>query len=382
MKNTLFLSVLTLLAGAEDLSAQERFTLSAERSAIYNLAGEVRVQSGSGPDVTVEVTRGGADSGRLEFDRRQEGGWEMLVVRFPADRIVYRKLGRLSRSEFSVRDDGTFGARNFDPNLGAERVNAGQGMVRGGNRVRVAGSGSGLEAYADLTISVPRGRALAVHLGVGKVIVSNVDGDLQIDTRSGAVDASGITGFGRIDTGSGSITFRNGKGNFGMHTGSGGVNVHDVSGGALVVGTGSGSIDATNIDVTELSMNTGSGGVTLLGASAPSARIRTGSGGVRAQRFGSSNFEINTGSGSIRAELSRDVQSGRIDTGSGGVHVSIPAELGASLTIDTGSGGIDFDAPGLVVHESRRSFLRGKIGDGNGALHVSTGSGGVNFRSY
>jgi lia operon protein LiaG len=381
MKKSLFFAAFAVLAASGPAGAQERFTLTGERAAIYNLAGEIRVEAGSGREVTVEVTRGGADSGRLEFERTQDAGWQQLIVKYPSNRIVYRRLGRLSRSEFAVREDGTFGKRNLDPQLGTERITRDQGSQRGGERTRVSGSGSGLEAHADLRILVPAGRAIAVHLGVGKVIVSNVDGDLQIDTRSGAIEANGVRGFARFDTGSGSIALRNGKGNFGAHTGSGGVQLHDVEGDAVAVETGSGSIDASNVSAKEIALETGSGGITIVGVDAANSRISTGSGGVRAQRFGSNNFDIHTGSGSVRAELARDVQSGRIDTGSGGVQIGIPRDLGADITIDTGSGGIDFNAPGLSVSEKRKNFLRGHVGDGNGVLRVSTGSGGVSFRS-
>lgn len=382
MKKSVVLAALLIsVGGTADLVAQERFTLPGQRVAIYNLAGEVRVEAGSGNNVVVEVTRGGPDSGELEFDQRAEGDWRSLVVKYPSNRIVYRKMGRMSRSEFAVLGDGTFGPRNLDPQLGAERIKGSKGS-RGGQRIRVSGSGSGTDAYADLKVVVPSGRAVAVHLGVGKVFIANVNGDLQIDTRSGSVDATGVTGFARIDTGSGAVSLRNARGAFGLHTGSGSVNAVDVQGDALVVETGSGSIDASNLDIRDLSMETGSGSITIVGAAAPNARIHTGSGGVRAQRFGSANFDINTGSGSVRAELSRDVQSGRIETGSGGVQVAITRELGADLTIDTGSGGIEFDAPGLSVNERRKSYLRGRIGDGRGELFVSTGSGGVSFRSY
>ena len=34
----------------------------------------------------------------------------------------------------------------------------------------------------------------------------------------------------------------------------------------------------------------------------------------------------------------------------------------------------------LDVYERRRSFLRGRIGDGNGTLDVGTGSGGITLR--
>ncbi len=382
MSKTFVLAGLTLLASTAQLGAQDRFSLTGERVAIYNVAGEVRLEPGGGDNVVVEVTRGGARGTELHLDRREESGWQLLVIRYPADRIVYHKLGRFSRSEFNVRDDGTFGLRNLDPQLGAERIKGGQGNSRGGQRVRVAGSGSGLEAHADLRIMVPTGRAVAVHLGVGKVMIRNVNGDLQVDARSASIDANGVKGFALFNTGSGAIALRNGTGDFGLHTGSGSVDVHQIQQGALIIDTGSGSVDGSELDVNELSIETGSGGVTVAGAAAPAARIKTGSGSIRASRFSSHNFDLKTGSGSIRAELTRDLQVGRIDTGSGSVNIAISRDLGAEITIDTGSGGIDFDAPGLVVAESRRSFLRGRIGDGNGALRVSTGSGGVSFRSH
>ena len=285
------------------------------------------------------------------------------------------------RSELSVRDDGTFGRANLDPQLGAERINKRASSGRGGQRVRVAGSGNGLEAHADLRVLVPAGHDVAIHLGVGKVIASNINGDLQIDAASASVEVNRLVGFGRIDTGSGSITLRGGEGDFGLHTGSGGIRAQAVRRGALVAETGSGGVELHDLNVTEMEIHTGSGSVTVASAEAPAARIRTGSGGIRAQRLGTRRFDLNTGSGSVRVELTGDVQAGRIDTGSGGVDVAIAPDAGAEVTIDTGSGGIDVDVPGFVVSESRRRFMRGRIGDGNGTLRVSTGSGGVNFRS-
>lgn len=382
MKKFLLISVPALLFGALDAAAQEQFSLSGDRVAIYNVAGAVRVEPGSGSNVVVEVTRGGNDGGRLAIDRTADSGWQLLIVKYPDERVVYRELGRFSRSEFSIHDDGTFGVRNLDPQLGAERTKADVGGTRGGRRVRVTGSGRGLEAHADLRILVPAGHAVAIHLGVGGVTASNVNGDLQVDARSASIESTNLTGFGRFDTGSGSITVRGARGDLGLHTGSGGINVRDVQRGVLVAHTGSGSVDVADLDVSEMEINTGSGGVTVHAAEAPAARISTGSGGIRAHQLGARNFDMHTGSGSVRVELTRDIQVGRIDTGSGGVNVALPRDAGAEITIETGSGGIDVDAPGFTIHESRRSFLRGRLGDGAGALRVSTGSGGVNFRSW
>jgi lia operon protein LiaG len=362
--------------------AQERFSLTGDKVAIYNLAGEVRVEAGSAANVVVEITRGGGDSGRLEIDRNNEGGWQTLIVRYPDNRIVYRRLGRFNRTELSVRDDGMFGMRNLNPESGEDRIKKADGSIGGGRRTRVTGSGSGLEAHADLRIMVPTGKNVAVHLGVGKIIVSNVNGDLQLDARSASIEATGVTGLGRFDTGSGSISLRNGTGNFGLHTGSGGVRVDHVTRGALIVDTGSGSVEAFNLEVSALQIGTGSGGVTVNDAIAPAARISTGSGSIRANRFASTDFDFDTGSGGVRVELASDLRVGRINTGSGSVAVATTRELGAEVVFETGSGSIDVDAPGFVVHEARRTFLRGRMGDGKGSLSVNTGSGGVSFRSF
>lgn len=376
------LSAAALLLAATPVFAQDRFSLTGNQVAIYNLAGEIRVEAGAAGNVVVEVTRQGGDSGRLEIERTTDDGWQMLVVRYPDDRIVYRPLGRFSRSEFGVREDGTFGMRNMNPDWGEDRIKRDPGSVGGGRRTRVAGSGRGLDAYADLRVLIPSGKNVAIHLGVGKIIVNNVSGELQLDARSASIDATAVSGLGRFDTGSGSITLRNGAGDFGLHTGSGGVRVDHVTRGALIVDTGSGSVEASDLDVTALQIGTGSGGVSVVGANAPAARIHTGSGSIRAQRFVSTDFDLDTGSGGIRVELASDVRVGRINTGSGSVTIATARDLGAEVHVETGSGGIDVDAPGMVVHESRRSFLRGRLGDGRGTLHVNTGSGGVSFRSF
>jgi hypothetical protein len=382
MRKSLLLGLLPLLLCSLDAAAQQRLTLSGDRVAIYNIAGEVRVGPATGSEVTVELTRGGRDSDDLEIDRRTDGAWQLLVVRYPGDRVVYNRLGRFSRSEFSVREDGTFGGRNLDPELGAERAKANLGSMRGGERIRVSGSGSGLDAHADMQVGVPAGAAVVIHLGVGKVIATNVRGDIQIDARSASIEVSRHQGFGRFDTGSGSITLHGADGDVAMHTGSGSISAQEVRQGVLVAHTGSGSVDVAGLDVSEMEINTGSGSVTLRDAEAPAARIVTGSGRIRAEGLGSHQFDLNTGSGSVRVALTRDVQVGRIETGSGSVDVAVSRDAGADITIDTGSGGINVEAVDLTVNERRRSYLRGRIGDGNGSLRVSTGSGGVSFRSW
>ena len=336
---------LALVAAPAALSAQASgtFSLSGDRAEIYNIVGFVRVQAGGGSDVVVEIDVGGADGDQLTVETGSIRGAEALRVIYPDDRIVYPELHRGSRSTFSVRPDGTFFG----------------GRSRGGDRVTVSGSGRGLEAYADLTISIPRGKTVSVYLGVGEVEVQNVDGDLLVDVASAPVSSRNTRGRLSIDTGSGSVDVTDATGDVNVDTGSGSVEVSGVTGPSLTVDTGSGSVTGDNLSVEDINIDTGSGRIELRTVTSPEVRLDTGSGGVR-------------------VDLTRDVDVLDIDTGSGGVTVYIPDDFGAELDIESSSGGIDFEMPVTVRRFSRQALL-GSIGDGDGTVRVDTGSGSVRF---
>src|SRR5207249_2960957 len=69
-----------------------RHTISGDDIAIYNLAGVMRVEGGSGPGVAVELTRGGRDAGKLRVETGPVRGRETLRVIYPDDAIVYHEL--------------------------------------------------------------------------------------------------------------------------------------------------------------------------------------------------------------------------------------------------------------------------------------------------
>ncbi|HEU5171787.1 MAG TPA: DUF4097 family beta strand repeat-containing protein, partial [Gemmatimonadales bacterium] len=158
-----------------------------------------------------------------------------------------------------------------------------------------------LEAHADLRIRVPAGRALELHLAVGRVSAANVNGRLRIRTAAAPVTVTG-------------------------------------GGGDLHVSTASGDVRLADIQSTDVTVETGSGGVTL--------------------------------------ELGSGVHVLEVETGSGDVAITAPAEIGAQLSIETGSGDIESDFP-VSVARSGRHHLSGAIGDGKGRVRVETGSGSV-----
>ena len=331
----------TFVSGAASAQQSERFRLSGDNTAVYNLAGDLRVVGTTGPDVIVEAVRGGDDSARLRFDRKAVADREALIVRYPGNRVVYRGAGWRGNTTVTVRDDGTF-----------------FGGTRGGDRVRISSGGGGTEAHADLTVHVPAGRKVALYLAVGKVDVSNVNGDILIDVASASVRAARVRGALNIDTGSGAVR------------------VDGMTGSDLVIDTGSGSVDFAGIEAETVLIDTGSGSVEGSGVVARSVNIDTGSGRIDVARVTSEDVVLDTGSGGVTVGLDSDVDRLRVDTGSGGVRVTLPANAGAELEIETGSGGIEVDVP-VRTRRSGRGHFSGTVGDGRGRIEIDTGSGGV-----
>ena len=343
MRKVLTLATAVAVGGAVATvaAAQETHRVSGDEVAIYNLVGSVQIRSGSGGDVVVRMTRGGQDADRLRIETGEIDGRNALRVLYPSDEIVYPEMGRGSSTTVRVRGDGTFSDNRGD----------------GGDRVRVRGSGSGLEAWADLVIEVPSGRSLELYLAVGEADARGTQGRLSIDTGSGAVGAFDVTGPLLIDTGSGQVTVERVNGDVVVDTGSGGVRVSGVRGDRVLLDTGSGRVSASDIQAAEVLVDTGSGSVDL---DAVTADV----------------VSVDTGSGSVDVGLLSDVESLVVDTGSGSVTVRAPADLGARVEIETGSGGIDLDFP-VEVRTVRRDRLSGVIGDGRGTIEIDTGSGSI-----
>ena len=332
---------LSAMSGTAVQAPSQEYRIAGNQVAVYNLAGTVSVVPGTGSEVVVGIEPRGADAERLSVESGEIRGTQTLRVRYPSDRIVYRDMGGNSRTGVRVRSDGTFGHGSF---------------LRG-ERVDIRSSGSGLEAWADLTIAVPPCQRFSLYLGAGATDVRDVEGDLVFDTQSGSVESAGTSGPLSIDTGSGSVRVAGATGDLDVDTGSGNVTVEGLAGDRVLVDTGSGSVHVSGIRSESVEVDTGSGRITLLAVDAP-------------------DIMVDTGSGSVEVDLAADVERLEVATGSGGVTLRVPGDLGARFEADTGSGAIDVEVP---IDEStrRRSHVRGTIGDGRGSILVDTGSGSI-----
>src|SRR5665811_2547356 len=75
------------------VAAQETHRVSGADVSVYNLAGKVEVVRGSGQDVVVKITRGGADAARLEVLTGEIDGRSTLRVVYPDDQVSYPAMG-------------------------------------------------------------------------------------------------------------------------------------------------------------------------------------------------------------------------------------------------------------------------------------------------
>jgi DUF4097 and DUF4098 domain-containing protein YvlB len=266
-------------------------------------------------------------------------------VIYPEDVVVYPAMGRHSNTTMDVNDDGTFGDRDESD----------------GHRVRLRGDGSGLEAWADLTVQVPAGRTVALHLGVGKATVSNVDGQIKVAIASADVSATGAKGSLGLATGSGDIHVTDATADLKLETGSGDVTMSRVTDTGVKVETGSGEITGDHVTTGHLELSSGSGSISVAVVKAP-------------------EIALETGSGDVTIGLVDGIQSLKGNTGSGSITLTVPAGLGADVELDTGSGEIDLGGVEVQVAKLRNDHLSGRIGNGGGRIKLEAGSGDISLR--
>lgn len=344
------LALAALTAPSSAIAQTQTVRLSGPAVAVYNLAGQVSIVPGSGSDVTVDVRPGGSDAdalqvrtGRLDIRHSDWGEVETLRVIYPGDRIHYD--GPSGNSQLRVRDDGTFWG--------------GDGW-RDGREVRIGSRVDGLDAHADMEISVPEGKRVRVALAVGRIDARNVRGDLYLDTGSGEIQTAETAGRMHLDTGSGSVRVDGARGDLSIDTGSGEVDARAVRGSQLSIDTGSGSVRVDGVEAPEISIDTGSGDVSLRG-------VRTG------------RVEIDTGSGEVLVETVAGSASIGVDTGSGDVTLLLPEDYAGTVRLETSSGRLSTDLPITLIRRGDDE-IEGRIGEGGDAvIEAETGSGDISI---
>jgi hypothetical protein len=348
---TLALALLTLAPSLLAAQQAERYTLEGDDVAIYNLAGALTVEPGTGR-VTVELVRGGRDAARLKVERGELRGRETLRVVYPSQDVSYAGLEAGSSTTLKVREDGTFGGDGEHHDYDDDDDRSPRGRT-----VRISRDRGDLRAHADLKVRVPVGSRVAFHLAVGQVSIANVNGEIQVDSHSAPVTVTAPKGSFSVDVGSGDVRVSGAEGTLSVDTGSGAVEVTGFRGDELSVDTGSGQVSGSQLTARSINVDTGSGDIELSAVTCP-------------------ELALETGSGSISTDVRGPVRDLSLETGSGDISVRAPATLAGEVEIETASGEIETDFP-IQVTRHARDHVVGRIGDGVGRVAIETGSGDV-----
>jgi lia operon protein LiaG len=343
---TLALALLTLAPSILAAQQVERYTLESDDVAIYNLAGALTVEPGTG-SVAVELVRSGPDATRLRVERGEVRGRETLRVVYPSQDVAYAGLEAGSSTTLKVREDGTFDDGDHDEDDDRPR----------GRTVRISRERGDLRAHADMKVRVPAGYRVAFHLAVGRVSLANVNGEILVESHSAPVTATGAKGTLSVDVGSGDVRVTGAEGTLSVDTGSGPVEVTGFRGDELSVDTGSGQVSGSELSARSIHIDTGSGDIELTAVTCP-------------------ELALETGSGNISTDVRGPVRDLALETGSGDISVRAPASLAGEVEIETASGEIETDFP-IQVTRHARDHVVGRIGDGVGRVAIETGSGDV-----
>jgi len=341
------LAALSVAATGDPRAQGERFTLTGDKVEVFDLAGEIRVEPGTGSAVVVEVMRSGKDAGSLQVRTLSHDGNAALAVAFPGKYVVYPERREHGTNSEWIDDDGVFGDR--------------KSRAFSGHEVHVSSSGSGLEAHADLRVLVPAGKKIQVHHAVGVSSIRDVEAAVSVDQGVGDLDMKGVKGDVSLDTGAGAVSVADLRGDLAIDSGSGEVTLSKVHGDRLDLDSGSGTVKGSDLQVESLVVDSGSGSVNFRALSARTIRL-------------------DSGSGDVDLDLTSQTSDIDVDSGSGTVTLRVPADFSARYDIDGGSGGVEVGVQHQAVQvDDERA--QGKIGDGRGRIRIDGGSGRVKIVS-
>lgn len=321
----------------------DRYTLTGNNVAVYNLVGSIKVERGTGSTVIVDVRRTGRDVSSVRVATGDIDGVPTLRVIFSGDEIASARLTGHSSTNVNVNEDGTFG------------------HGRGGRRVRVSSAdsrhGGAMEADADVVIHLPAGVKLSANLAVGDIGADGIASDLTLNTSAGDITASNTHGLLDANTASGNITTTATEGDLTINTASGDIEINGAQATHVRVDVASGEVRAHGIHAQDIHLESASGNIKVTDASAP-------------------DLKAESASGNVRVELNGTVRNVEVSTASGNAEIIVPAGFGGEVEMDTSSGDIDVDFP-ISITRQRRNYLRGTIGTGDAHVSMSAASGNV-----
>lgn len=165
------------------------------------------------------------------------------------------------------------------------------------------------------------------------------------------------------------------KNDLSIGTTSGDISISNTNLNNLNINSTSSDIELNNVSSTNSTISTTSGDIDLSNVNFTSSNIKTSSGDISSNSSLLGNTQIETTSGEIELHLNDIGTNNTISSTSGDVELSIPSDIGYTLSFNTVSGDLSTHN-GIETNNGIKNFVNG---DGNKTLNISTVSGDLEF---
>lgn len=278
-------------------------------------------------------------------------------------------------------------------------------------------------ARVDFTITVPTETTVNAVTDFGDLSVSDVDGEVTLDTDNGAITVSDVTsgeltartGFGEIkftdvkadsitaDSSSGELTFKQvtavgsvqlttqfggitfdgGKaGNINANTSSGDIKLTGLtSDGSVIADTDFGGVDISKVLASAYEVKSSSGTLTIDGASG-NITAHTDYGDVTVTNAKDAALDLSTNSGAIEFSGTLDGGPHKLQSDFGNIRLQLPEEIELSVDLKTDFGRIKSDLPVTLSGDQENNHWVGDVNGGGEVLTAETNSGTITIEPY
>jgi DUF4097 and DUF4098 domain-containing protein YvlB len=270
-------------------------------------------------------------------------------------------------------------------------------------------------------ITVPKQTNIECASSYGSIELADIKGQTSGKTSSGSIEATNIEGLVNLDTSYGSVTCRNItsdnitvksssgsitaeiiKGSAQLTTSYGSITCTDISDGDIKLNTSSGKIKLSNASFGDcdahtsygsiisdglkgksIKLHSDSGSINLTESSADTTSLTTSYGGITCRQITTNNITAKSGSGNLDIACSESAPAQIIAdlvTSYGNIDFAAPSSFTGQVDLSTSYGSIRTNRPITINGDINKKELKGTIGEGNGKLHLQTGSGSINLQ--
>jgi hypothetical protein len=303
----------------EDHVSKSTPVTSATRLVLTADTGTLRIESGSGKSVDVEVYFHGTPPSRAEFER--------MLRDFTLD---------LEQQGPDIRVSGAFRG-GWEPFFAVAPFFGGHAICRNWQCLEY----STWLREVEYRVRVPQKFNADVETSGGPIYLSSLNGEVNARTSGGA------------------ITLTGGNGRAVVHTSGGSIRMSDVAG----------DVDAST-----------SGGSISIERNSGRVKAHTSGGGIEIrQAMGAIN--ASTSGGGVSASLvGQPKEESRLYTSGGSINVSLSRDVRVDLDASTSGGRVWTDFPVPINDDRHHNELRAPLNGGGPRLYLHTAGGGITVR--